>query len=101
LGVLIGEEIIRFLAGRENLENPDAPINLIHQTDCIGIILRIIEKILGETYNATAQLTLHAKRIIPKSIGIEFSAPKFNHDKLSVKTILTNKLVKKLNYTLQ
>jgi hypothetical protein len=43
-----------FLAGRENLENPDAPINLIHQTDC-GIILRIIEKILGETYNATAQ----------------------------------------------
>jgi nucleoside-diphosphate-sugar epimerase len=48
-GGLIGEDRnpIRFLAGRENLENPDAPINLIHQTDCIGIILRIIEKILG------------------------------------------------------
>jgi hypothetical protein len=36
-----------------------------------------------------------------KSIGIEFSTPQFNHDKLSVgKTILTNKLVKKLNYTI-
>jgi hypothetical protein len=40
-GVLIGEEESdSVLAGRENLENPDAPINLIHQTDCIGIILK-------------------------------------------------------------
>jgi hypothetical protein len=34
---LNGEDRNQFvLAGRENLENPDAPINLIHQTDCIG-----------------------------------------------------------------
>jgi hypothetical protein len=53
---------------------------------------------LGETYNATAQRTL--QKYYTQKIGIEFSAPKFNHDKLSVgKTILTNKLVKKLNYT--
>jgi hypothetical protein len=26
------------------MDNPDAPINLIHQADCIGIILKIIEK---------------------------------------------------------
>jgi hypothetical protein len=63
------------LAGRENLENPDAPINLIHQTDCIGIILKIIEKnSWGETYNAAAQCTLPAKILYPKSIGIKFSA---------------------------
>ena len=44
-GGLIGEDRnpIHFLAGRSNIENPDAPINLIHQEDCIGIILKIIE----------------------------------------------------------
>jgi hypothetical protein len=34
------------------MDNPDAPINLIHQADCIGIILKIMKKNLGETYNA-------------------------------------------------
>lgn len=45
-GGLIGENRhpIKFLAGKQNLENPDAPINLIHQLDCIGIIETIIEK---------------------------------------------------------
>lgn len=45
-GGLIGEDRhpIKFLAGKENVENPDAPINFIHQEDCIGIITTIIEK---------------------------------------------------------
>jgi nucleoside-diphosphate-sugar epimerase len=103
-GGLIGEDRnpIRFLAGRENLENPDAPINLIHQTDCIGIILRIIEKnSWGETYNATTPA--HPSRetyYTQKALELNLVPPKFNHDKLSIgKTILANKLVKKLNYT--
>ena len=38
-GGLIGHDRhpIRFLAGRQNLENPEAPINLIHQIDCIAL----------------------------------------------------------------
>lgn len=103
-GGLIGEDRnpIRFLAGRENLDNPDAPINLIHLTDCIGIILRIIEKnSWGETYNAAAPT--HPSRetyYTQKALELNLVPPKFNHDKLSVgKTILENKLVKKLNYT--
>lgn len=45
-GGLIGEDRhpIKFLAGKENVENPDGPINFIHQEDCIGIITAIIEK---------------------------------------------------------
>jgi hypothetical protein len=41
-GGLIGEDRnpFKFIAGRENMDNPDAPINLIHQADCIGIILK-------------------------------------------------------------
>ncbi|WP_445456217.1 SDR family NAD(P)-dependent oxidoreductase [Flavobacterium sp. HNIBRBA15423] len=45
-GGLIGEDRhpIKYLAGKENVENPDSPINFIHQEDCIGIITAIIEK---------------------------------------------------------
>jgi nucleoside-diphosphate-sugar epimerase len=103
-GGLIGEDRnpIQFLAEKENLENPDAPINLIHQTDCIGIILKIIEKnSWGETYNAAAPA--HPSRqayYTQKALELNLVPPKFNHDKPSVgKTILGDKLVKKLNYT--
>jgi hypothetical protein len=42
----------RSLPGRENLENPNAPINLIHQEDCIGIINAILsQQVWGETFN--------------------------------------------------
>jgi hypothetical protein len=37
---LVKIEIQLNLLGRENMDNPDAPINLIHQADCIGIILK-------------------------------------------------------------
>ena len=33
-----------FLAGRDNVSNPNAPINLIHKTDCISIIITILKK---------------------------------------------------------
>jgi len=57
-GGLIGEDRhpIKFLAGRENLENPEAPINLIHQEDCIGIILKVIEKGLRQAQTDNCKL---------------------------------------------
>ncbi len=44
-GGLIGPERhpITMLSGRENLKGGDAPINLIHLDDCIGIIKSVIE----------------------------------------------------------
>jgi nucleoside-diphosphate-sugar epimerase len=54
---LIGEDrqIAKYFAGKENLPNGKAPVNLIHQKDCIGIIELIIEKqIWGEIFNACA-----------------------------------------------
>ena len=45
----------RFFAGKENIPNGLAPINLIHLEDCIGLIKWIIEKeIWGETLNGVA-----------------------------------------------
>ena len=51
----------RFLAGRENVAGGRAPVNLIHLTDCIGLISRIIgQHEWGHTFNACA--TQHPAR---------------------------------------
>jgi nucleoside-diphosphate-sugar epimerase len=62
-GGLIGENRhpIKHLAGRQNIENGESPVNLIHQEDCIGIIKNIIghpEFALGwnVTFNAVSPL---------------------------------------------
>ncbi|MDR6299511.1 NAD(P)-binding domain-containing protein [Mesonia maritima] len=45
-GGLIGENRhpVHFLAGRTSLKNPKAPINLIHQKDCISLIFQLIQQ---------------------------------------------------------
>ncbi|SHK69441.1 Rossmann-fold NAD(P)-binding domain-containing protein [Hymenobacter psychrotolerans] len=45
----------RFLAARHNLPQGNAPVNLIHLDDCVGLLLHIIrEKAWGYTFNACA-----------------------------------------------
>ena len=54
-GGLIGPDRhpVTMLSGRQNLSNGDAPINLIHLDDCIGIIKTIIEhKHFNDVLNA-------------------------------------------------
>jgi nucleoside-diphosphate-sugar epimerase len=101
---LMGEERhpIKFLAGRENIANPDAPVNLIHLDDCIGIILKIIEKeSWGEIYNGSApsnpsRIDYYTK----KAIEFNLPAPEFNHDVPSVgKTISAKKVTDVLGYS--
>jgi nucleoside-diphosphate-sugar epimerase len=103
-GGLIGDDRhpVRFLAGRENLDNPNAPINLIHQEDCIGIILKIIQKkIWGETFNASTPF--HPSRsayYTQKAVELNLVPPTFNQGNPSIgKTILSDKLEKVLDYT--
>ncbi len=103
-GGLIGEDRhpIKSLAGRENLDNPDAPINLIHQEDCVGIILKIIENdVWNETFNAAAPS--HPSREMyytQKAVDLNLALPKFNHKNPSIgKTILSTKIETVLNYT--
>ncbi|HEY4629376.1 MAG TPA: SDR family oxidoreductase [Flavobacterium sp.] len=103
-GGLIGEDRhpVKFLAGRENLDNPHAPINLIHQEDCIGIILKIIEtNSWNETFNAVTPF--HPSRstyYTQKATDLNLALPKFNHQNASIgKTILSDKMETILNYT--
>ena len=102
-GGLIGEDRhpIHYLAGRTNIENPESPINLIHQEDCIGIILKIINRnFWGETFNAVAPF--HPSReeyYSQKAKEYNLERPIFTHSKPSIgKTILSDKLESVLKY---
>ena len=96
-GGLIGNDRnpINMLAGRTGIANPDAPINLIHQKDCIAIIEKIITtNSFGKTYNAVAPLHLTRKEYYTqKAIEWNLPLPEFNTAKSSVgKTILSEYL---------
>ena len=102
-GGLIGNDRhpIRFLSGRKNIENPNAPINLIHQEDCIGVIESIIEKeSWNEVFNAVAPFHPTRKSYyIQKAIECNLPLPEFDESKPSVgKTISSNKVEMTLDY---
>jgi len=103
-GGLIGadRQPAKFLAGKENLANPDAPVNLIHQQDCIGIILKIIEtNCWDENFNAVSSFHPTRKEYYTqKAAELNLALPKFDHSKPSIGKIIENdKVVQLLKYT--
>ena len=103
-GGLIGDDRhpIRFLSGKKNIENPDAPINLIHQKDCIGIIQTIIENdIWNEVFNAAVPYHPSRKEYYTqKAIELSLPLPEFDESNPSIgKIISSEKLIHQLNYT--
>lgn len=45
----------RFLAGKTQVPNPLAPVNLVHQADCIEILFRVVaQHCWGQSFNACA-----------------------------------------------
>ena len=99
-GGLIGEDRhpVKFLAGKENLENPDAPVNLIHKKDCIAIIEEIINQSKwNEVFNAVAPF--HPTReeyYTKKAIERGLIEPKFNSEKSDIKKIISSEKIKDL-----
>jgi nucleoside-diphosphate-sugar epimerase len=103
-GGLIGEDRhpIKFLAGRKNIENPNAPINLIHQDDCIGIILEIIESnSWNETFNAVTPFHPSRKEYYTqKAIDSNLALPEFiAENSILGKTISSSKIKNILKYS--
>lgn len=100
-GGLIGEtrNPVKYLSGRP-LENPKAPINLIHQHDCIGIIESIIKQnIWGKVFNGVTPF--HPSRedyYIEKAKQVGCPPPVPSSGKSTGKTVLSNKLTSVLNY---
>ena len=107
-GGLIGPERnpAKFLAGKENVENPEAPINFIHQEDCIGIICAMLRQVENETWNwndtFNAVTPNHPNRenyYTEKALEMNLKVPTFVKDSTSIgKKISSKKLQNKLNY---
>lgn len=105
-GGLIGEDRqpIRSLFGNRLLQNPEAPINLIHQKDCIGIIEAIIEKeVWNETFNAATPFHPTRKEYYTqKAIELNLPIPQFESNEPTIgKTISSNKIEEVLKYVFQ
>jgi nucleoside-diphosphate-sugar epimerase len=94
----------RFLSGQHNLENPDAPVNLIHLHDCISIIYTILQKqCWGATFNAVApQHPTRKAYYTNKATELGLPLPQFQHTNNSIgKTVHCNALYNLLDYTFQ
>ncbi|MEP6928368.1 MAG: NAD(P)H-binding protein [Flavobacterium sp.] len=102
-GGLIGNDRnpARSLSGKENLENPDAPVNLIHQNDCINVIQEIIHQSKwNEVFNAVAPLhPAREKYYTQKAIDLNVALPKFSSEKSNIRKIISSeKIEKSLKY---
>ena len=92
----------RFLAGKKEVKNGEAPINLVHREDCIAIIYQIIQQQQwGKLYNVCTDE--HPKRkefYIHQAQKEGLTPPTFSkNDDLSFKIISNQKLKKELDYT--
>lgn len=103
-GGLVGADRhpVNHLAGKENIANPEAPINLIHLEDCIGIIQKILEtETWGEIFNAVAPY--HPTRVAyyhKKATAMQLPLPNFACDEPSVgKLIASEKVQQVLQYS--
>jgi nucleoside-diphosphate-sugar epimerase len=102
-GGLIGEDrnIVKMLTGKTNVANPDAPINLIHQQDCIEIICEILKQnCWNETFNAVAPNHPTRKNYYTeKAKQFHLTAPLFNENETNFgKIVSSEKLESVLKY---
>lgn len=90
----------RFFAGKENIPNGLAPVNLIHLDDCIGIIQMVIEKeIWGETFNgASPSHPTKAEFYNLASNRFNQTSAKFTAEEKEFKIVSSEKLIEKYHY---
>jgi nucleoside-diphosphate-sugar epimerase len=110
-GGLLGDDRhpIKFLAGRTNVENPVAPVNMIQREDCIGIIEEILKQVQhdnwewNQTFNAVAPQHPTRKAYYHKKAEIlNLPLPTFAEDSESKGKIISSKKVKTiLGYSFQ
>ncbi|MDG1761619.1 MAG: NAD(P)-binding domain-containing protein [Flavobacteriaceae bacterium] len=106
LGGLIGNDRhpATMLSGKKELKNGEAPINLIHQKDCIAIVQKIVSgSFWGKTYCAVAPFHPSKKEYYTKeAIKRSLPVPEFTSEPtLQNKTIDAAHLVADLDYRFQ
>lgn len=105
-GGLIGEDRhpVYYLAGRENLKGGNAPVNLIHQKDCIGIIYEIInQKVWGKIYHGVfPEHPLKKEYYLQKAKSLNVQTPAFLEEDISgFKTVVSKTATEILHYQFQ
>ena len=102
-GGLLGPERhpVKFLTGKTGIKNPESPVNLVHQEDCIKAVFKVIEKekdnsIWNVVYPDHPSKAEYYNRIA-KERNLE--APEFDHSQPSKgKKITSEKLIKELKF---
>lgn len=110
-GGLLGEDRhpVKFLAGRTNVENPNAPVNMIQREDCIGIIEKSLDFARddnwewNQTFNAVAPQHPTRKAYYHKKAEIfNLPLPTFAENSESKGKIISSKKVETiLGYSFQ
>ncbi|MBS7565017.1 SDR family oxidoreductase [Mucilaginibacter sp. Bleaf8] len=98
-----GREPGRFFAGKKDIPNGQAPVNLIHLHDCIGLSIAIIkQQAFGQTYNASAPHhpgKAHFYTLAAQKAGL--AMPQFIDELKQWKTVASIKATQVLNYNYQ
>lgn len=93
----------RFMAGRTDVRGGDAPINLIHRDDCIGIVQAVLEQdARGDVFNACSDAHPTRREFYPEAarqLGLE--PPTFSDDGGTNKIVSNAKLKRVLGYTFE
>ena len=98
-----GRNPANFFTGKKSIPNGQAPINLIHISDCIGITMKIIEKeAFGNTFNACTPHHPQKQHFYSQaSIQSNLSKPEFIDELKEWKIISSTKIQQLLDYTWQ
>lgn len=92
----------RFLAGKTNLLGGQAPVNLVHQKDCVEVVVEILkQQIWNEIFNVCADKH-PLKQIYYVELALKegVTPPSFNADTSPKYKIVSNeKLKQRLNYS--
>lgn len=91
----------RFLSGKKDLKGGNAPVNIIHQNDCVEVIRQvIIQDQWDETFNACADEHPSRKEFYAKaSEALHLEAPHFiDESETPFKIISSEKIKHVLNY---
>lgn len=95
----------KHLSGKENIENPDAPVNLIHKKDCIAIIKKLVmlndnKEVWNQIFNVVAPFHPSRKEYYTsKAKELNLAIPIFIKDTISKGKIVNGeKIINTINY---
>ncbi len=104
LGGLIkhqGRHPITHLAGRENVPNPDAAVNLIEQTDAVNLLIKVIESDspLKIFHGVSPKHTSRKEYYTQKALELNLNPPIFIEGETSIGKIISSEITSRtLNF---